>query len=75
MFGLGLATKIYVAVEAVDMRKGFEGLYGLRALAFGDLSNVSARRMSKEGRTPKAVAMLNRARTDGDAFPCSKRPI
>ena len=28
MFGLGLATKIYVAVEAVDMRKGFEGLYG-----------------------------------------------
>ena len=29
MFGLGLATKIYVAVEAVDMRKGFEGLYAL----------------------------------------------
>ena len=28
MFGLGLATKIYIAVEAVDMRKGFEGLYG-----------------------------------------------
>jgi transposase len=29
VFGLGRATKIYVAVEAVDMRKGFEGLYGL----------------------------------------------
>jgi transposase len=29
VFGLGLATKIYIAVEAVDMRKGFEGLYGL----------------------------------------------
>jgi transposase len=29
VFGLGLATKIYVAVEAVDMRKGFDGLYGL----------------------------------------------
>jgi transposase len=29
VFGLGLATKIYVGVEAVDMRKGFEGLYGL----------------------------------------------
>lgn len=29
MFGLGPATKIYVALEAVDMRKGFEGLYGL----------------------------------------------
>ena len=29
MFGPGPATKIYVAAEAVDMRKGFEGLYGL----------------------------------------------
>jgi len=29
VFGLGPATKIYVAAEAVDMRKGFEGLYGL----------------------------------------------
>jgi transposase len=29
MFGLGPATKIFLAVEAVDMRKGFEGLYGL----------------------------------------------
>ena len=29
MFGLGLATKIYIALDAVDMRKGFDGLYGL----------------------------------------------
>ncbi|SRR5581483_1338982 len=29
MFGLGLATKIYVCTDAVDMRKGFDGLYGL----------------------------------------------
>jgi transposase len=29
VFGLGPATKIYLAVEAVDMRKGFEGLFGL----------------------------------------------
>jgi transposase len=29
MFGLGLATKIYIVIEAIDMRKGFEGLYGL----------------------------------------------
>ena len=28
LFGVGLATKIYLAIEAVDMRKGFEGLYG-----------------------------------------------
>ena len=27
--GWGLATKIYIATEAIDMRKGFEGLYGL----------------------------------------------
>jgi transposase len=29
VFGLTPATKIYVAVEGVDMRKGFDGLYGL----------------------------------------------
>jgi transposase len=29
MFGLGPATKVYLAVGATDMRKGFEGLYGL----------------------------------------------
>jgi transposase len=29
MFGLGPATKIYLGAESVDMRKGFEGLYGL----------------------------------------------
>jgi transposase len=28
MFGLGPATKIYVSLDAVDMRKGFEGLFG-----------------------------------------------
>ncbi len=29
MFGLGPATRIYIAVEAIDMRKGFDGLHGL----------------------------------------------
>ena len=29
MFGLGSATKIYLSLEGVDMRKGFDGLYGL----------------------------------------------
>jgi transposase len=29
MFGIGPATRIYVATGATDMRKGFEGLYGL----------------------------------------------
>jgi transposase len=29
MFGLRLATKIYICVEAVDLRKGFDGLFGL----------------------------------------------
>ena len=29
MFGLGPATRIYVALAATDMRKGFDGLYGL----------------------------------------------
>jgi transposase len=29
VFGIGPATRIYLAVGATDMRKGFEGLYGL----------------------------------------------
>jgi transposase len=29
MCGLGPATRIYLAAGATDMRKGFEGLYGL----------------------------------------------
>jgi hypothetical protein len=29
MFGLGPATKVYRALGATDMRKGFDGLYGL----------------------------------------------
>jgi IS66 Orf2 like protein len=29
VFGLGPATRIYVALGATDMRKGYDGLYGL----------------------------------------------
>lgn len=29
MFGLSLATRIYISLDAVDMRKGFDGLFGL----------------------------------------------
>jgi transposase len=29
VFGVGPATRIYLAAGATDMRKGFEGLYGL----------------------------------------------
>jgi transposase len=29
MFGIGPATRIYLAAGATDMRKSFEGLYGL----------------------------------------------
>jgi len=29
VFGLGPATKIFLCLDRVDMRKGFDGLYGL----------------------------------------------
>ena len=29
MFGVGTATKVFLAVGATDMRKGFDGLYAL----------------------------------------------
>jgi hypothetical protein len=32
MFGLVPATKIYINLDAVDMRKGFDGLHGLPAI-------------------------------------------
>ena len=35
MFGLGPATKVYLAVGATDLRKGFDGLYGLARDALG----------------------------------------
>jgi transposase len=35
MFGLGPATKIYLGADPVDMRKGFEGLFGLVRDQFG----------------------------------------
>ena len=35
MFGLGPATKVYVALGATDLRKDFDGLYGLARDALG----------------------------------------
>jgi transposase len=29
IFGTGIATRVYLAVGATDMRKGFDGLYGM----------------------------------------------
>jgi hypothetical protein len=29
MIGLGSATRVYLAAGATDMRKGFDGLYGM----------------------------------------------
>jgi transposase len=35
MWGLGPATTVYLAVGATDLRKGFDGLYGLARDALG----------------------------------------
>ena len=35
MWGLGPATKVYLAVGPTDLRKGFDGLYGLARDALG----------------------------------------
>jgi hypothetical protein len=43
MFGWGPATRIYLAAGATDMRKGFEGLYGL-ALLLGGIDLAATRR-------------------------------
>jgi hypothetical protein len=40
MFGLGAATRIYVAVGPTDMRKSFEGLFGLVKVSVYDLPAI-----------------------------------
>jgi hypothetical protein len=39
MLGIGAATRVYLAIGATDMRKGFEGLFGIdETPAFTSLS-------------------------------------
>ena len=45
MIGWGPATKIYLAAGATDMRKGFDGLYGL----VRDLSIANSQRLPEYG--------------------------
>ena len=52
MFGLGAATKIYVCLDLVDMRKGFDGLYGL-----------VRDRLEQEPRSGHLFLFTNRTRT------------
>ncbi|MBL8295186.1 MAG: IS66 family insertion sequence element accessory protein TnpB, partial [Bryobacterales bacterium] len=49
MFGLGPATRVYVGLEAVDMRKGFEGLYGVVRDYLGQ-DPLSGHLLSQSGR-------------------------
>ena len=56
MFGLSPATRIYVGVGAIDMRKEFNGLYGLVRDQLG-LDPLSGRvfLFTNRGRTVGAV--------------------
>ena len=36
MFGLSTATRVFVAVDPIDMRKGFDGLFGLVRDSLGE---------------------------------------
>ena len=66
MFGLGPATKIYVAVGGVDMRKGFEGLYGLVRDRLGqDPLSGHLFLFANRGRTRLKVFGLGRQRAVG----------
>ena len=66
MFGLGPATKIYIAVEAVDMRKGFDGLYGLVRDRLGqDPLSGHLFLFSNRAKKPAEGAGVGRQRTVG----------
>ena len=57
MLGWGPATRIYLAAGATDMRKGFEGLYGLARdrLLCDPLSGHVFLRGGSAGRSLRAV--------------------
>ena len=40
MLGFGSATRVYVAIGATDMRKGFKGLLGIVRLSLDTTPNV-----------------------------------
>lgn len=76
MFGLGPATKIYIAVEAIDMRKGFDGLYGLVRDRLGQ-DPLSGHLFLFTNRTKtrlKALVWEKRIRTFDARTNCSDRP-
>jgi hypothetical protein len=71
MFGIGPATRIYLAAGGTDMRKNFEGLYGLvrDRLAF----SILRFEMSENGRKcpgfDKCVRGANDQAIDTGSFP------
>ena len=72
MFGWGPATRIYLAAGATDMRKGFEGLYGLvrDRLQCDPLMAAGRRHADEGGAQPRRVgAAVGRYRSGGHHAP------
>ena len=65
MFGLGPATKVYLALGATDMRKGFDGLYGL----VRDRLMCEPTSGHRLGRKSGARAELDRRHFEGSPLP------
>jgi hypothetical protein len=70
LFGIGLATKIYLAVEAVDMRKGFEGLFGAVRETFGEGTFP----MAGSGRQAQRHHAIGRVGNAGEWSGCEAHP-
>jgi transposase len=76
MFGLGAATKGYLAVGATDLRKGFDGLDGLArdALGLDPLSGHLALFCNRQ-RNRREDFVLGRQRLMGLRPAVRKRPL
>jgi transposase len=76
MWGLGPATKVYLAVGATDLRKGFDGLYGLArdCLGLDPLSGHLALFCNRE-RNRREDFVLGRQRVMGLRPAVRKRPL
>jgi IS66 Orf2 like protein len=64
MFGVGPATRIYLAAGTTDMRKGFEGLYGMVRDQL-QLEPLSGHQRAARYRTGQVFRISDQAREAG----------
>jgi transposase len=69
VFGLGPATRIYVALGATDMRKGYDGLYDAQLELLELEPGVSSAEVKAESQRDQTVSLDFRVVADCRIYP------